>query len=111
MTRHIDVRNSPSTRILIGEGTRGGYASRIGMDRRELLQRMDERIARTEGRVERLTRWLRWTAYRESVELARRTAIESLDAWRALRATILETWRLVRQRGSAGDGEAPRRQR
>jgi hypothetical protein len=75
------------------------------MNRRELLERMDQRIARTEGRIERLARWMQWTAYRESVELARRAAIESLGAWRALRGTILETWRLVRHRGS--DGEVP----
>src|SRR5688572_27534914 len=75
-------------------GTRGPGAGRMAMDRRELLQRMDERIARTEGRIARLSRWRQWTAYRESVEFARRVAIESLAAWRALRATILQTWRL-----------------
>jgi hypothetical protein len=90
-------------------GTRSPGAGRMLMDRRELLQRMDERIARTEGRIARLSRWRQWTAYRESVEFARRVAIESLEAWRALRATILQTWRLMGRR--PGDAERDPRQR
>lgn len=79
----------------------------MAMDRRELLQRLDERIARTEGRIARLSQWRQWTAYRESVEFSRRVAIESLDAWRALRATLLKTWRLRSRRGSDA-GHEPR---
>jgi hypothetical protein len=93
----------------IAMGTRRARAGRTPMNRRELLQRMDERIARTEGRIERLSRWLQWTAYRESVELARHAAIESLNAWRALRITILETWRLVRHRARDGERTDPPR--
>jgi hypothetical protein len=68
------------------------------MDQGEMLRRMDDRIKRTELRVDRLTSWLRWTRYPEVVNLARTAAVESLQAWRALRATLITTWTLVKRR-------------
>ena len=61
---------------------------------------MDARIERTEKRMNRLTEWLAWTRYPEAVRFAVAVAGESLARWRALRATLVKTWTLVKERSS-----------
>lgn len=64
------------------------------MNRGDMLRRIKAREIESRKRASRLQDWLGWTVCRDAVGQAYTTALHSANAWRALRGTLVQTYRL-----------------